>query len=381
MSPRRARLANRKRGAVTYDVLIVGGGIAGASLGARLAGDLRVLIIETEKLCGRHSTGRSAAFWQGSLGGGNPAVALSLLSKPMFDAGWPGTEVRLLRSRGALHLTSARRQEFDHLDELAPEYRPAWIDRSETEGRLPGLRRQWTGAWWEPSCADIEVAAFHSACLGAVRRSGGEVVNGAESLSARRSGDGWMVETTAGTLSGGLLVNAAGAWADEVARRSGVKPIGLQPRRRTVVQLRVGRRGLKDIPFITDLHESFYFKGEADNSVWVCPLDETAVDPCDAAPEELDVAVAIQRFEGAVDWPVEAVERKWAGLRTFAADRVMVFGFDPAEDRFFWCAGQGGMGIQTAPAASLLCAQLIRGEPETLVDPLPFSPGRFHSPR
>ena len=114
--------------------------------------------------------------------------------------------------------------------------------------------------------------------------------------------------------------------------------------------------GLRDLPFVTDLHESFYFKGEGDNSVWVCPLDETPVDPCDAAPEEIDVATAIDRFEKAVDWPVEAVERKWAGLRTFAPDRGMKFGFDPDATGFFWCVGQGGMGIQTAPAASLLCA-------------------------
>ncbi len=138
------------------------------------------------------------------------------------------------------------------------------------------------------------------------------------------------------------------------------------------------RRGLKDIPFVTDLHQSFYFKGEGDNSVWVCPLDEALVDPCDAAPEEIDVATAIDRFEKAVDWPVEAVERKWAGLRTFAPDRGMKFGFDSAAKGFFWCVGQGGMGIQTAPAASLLCAALILGEgvPAVLgnLDPADFAP-------
>jgi D-arginine dehydrogenase len=120
---------------------------------------------------------------------------------------------------------------------------------------------------------------------------------------------------------------------------------------------------LRDLPLITDLHHSFYFKGEGERSIWVSPLDETPVDPCDAAPEEIDVATAIDRFERAVEWPVEAVERKWAGLRTFAPDRMMKFGFDPKASGFFWCAGQGGMGIQTAPAASLLCASLIRGGP------------------
>jgi len=170
------------------------------------------------------------------------------------------------------------------------------------------------------------------------------------------------VESSAGPMAATVLVNAAGAWGDEVAQSAGVRPLGLVPKRRTVVQLRVGRTGLRDLPFVTDLHQSFYFKGEGDNSVWVCPLDETDVDPCDAAPEEIDVAVAIDRFERAVEWPVEAVERKWAGLRTFAPDRGMKFGFEPKQQGFFWCVGQGGMGIQTAPAASLLCAAFIKGQ-------------------
>ncbi|MFN2474273.1 MAG: NAD(P)/FAD-dependent oxidoreductase [Sphingomicrobium sp.] len=363
-----------------FDILVVGGGIAGASLGARLAGERRVLLIEAEELCGVHATGRSAAFWQGSLGGANPAVKLSLASKPMFDSGWPGSPTPLLRGRGALHLTTAAHGDFANFDELPPEYAPRWIGRAELDRQMAGLRAQWTGAWLEPSCADIDVAAFHGACLTAIKRAGGVVRTDGALRSARRQGEGWEVETATGTIIVGLLINAAGAWADEVARRSDVQPLGLEPRRRTVVQLRVGRSGLKDLPFVTDLHDSFYFKGEANRSVWVCPLDETLVDPCDAAPEELEVAIAVDRFEKAVEWPVEAVERKWAGLRTFAPDRVMKFGFDQDDDRFFWCVGQGGMGIQTAPAASLLCAALIDGgpmPPELMgVDPAAFAPLR-----
>ena len=178
-----------------------------------------------------------------------------------------------------------------------------------------------------------------------------------------------------------LFRSAAGAWGDEIAKHAGVRPLGLEPLRRTVVQLRVGRTGLKDVPFVTDSHDSFYFKGEGDNSVWVCPLDETRMEPCDAAAEELDVATAIDRFERAVDWPVEAVERKWAGLRTFAPDRGMKFGFDPLAEGFFWCVGQGGMGIQTAPAASLLCASLIKDVPLPVelsgINPAEFAPRSF----
>ena len=345
----------------TYDIVIVGGGIAGASLGARLVADARVLIIEAEDLCGRHATGRSAAFWQASLGGDTPERRLTLASKPMFDTDWPGSETPLLRTRGAVHLTRPGAEAFYELCELVGEFAPAHVDRAALDRLIPGLRSQWNGAWFEGTCADIEVAAFHNACLAAVRRGGGVVRTDAELRRASQFEGGWRVETSAGEVEARILVNAAGAWGEQVAERAGVAGIGLVPKRRTVVQLRVGRTGLKDLPFVTDLHESFYFKGEADNSVWVCPLDETPVDPCDAAPEEIDVAEAIDRFEKAVDWPVEAVERKWAGLRTFAPDGRMKFGFDPDSPHFFWCAGQGGMGIQTAPAASLLCAGLIRG--------------------
>jgi D-arginine dehydrogenase len=360
------------------DVLIVGGGIAGASLGARLAASTSLMLIETEDLCGRHATGRSAAFWQASLGGQTPERHLSLLSKPMFDRNWPGSETPLLRPRGGLHLTGPGGSAMGDTDDLSGENAPVHVDRRELDRLIPGLREQWTGAWYEASCADIEVAAFHGACLASVRRQGGQVRTDTSLLSARREGQHWRVRTGQGEVEARVLVNAAGAWGDQIAERAGIAGIGLEPRRRTVVQLRVDRRGLRELPFVTDLHESFYFKGEGDNSVWVCPLDETLVDPCDAAPEEIDVATAIDRFERAVEWPVEAVERKWAGLRTFAPDRRMKFGFDPHAEGFFWCVGQGGMGIQTAPAASLLCASLINREqlPKELagIDPAAFEP-------
>jgi D-arginine dehydrogenase len=363
----------------SVDVLIVGGGIAGASLGARLAGGRRAMLIESEDLCGRHATGRSAAFWQASLGGDTPERRLSLASKPMFDMNWPGSPTALLRPRGGIHLTGPSGEMFDEADAMAGEYRIEHLDRAELDAMLPGLREQWTGAWYEATCADIDVAAFHAACLAAFRRQGGRVHTDAGLQSARRSDGRWIVETGSGQVEAGIIVNAAGAWGDDVAARCGVRALGLQPKRRTVVQLRIGRTGLRDLPFVTDLHASFYFKGEGDNSVWVCPLDETDTDPCDAAPEEIDVAIAIDRFERAVDWPVEAVERKWAGLRTFAPDRGMKFGFDSEAEGFFWCVGQGGMGIQTAPAASLLCASLIRGD--ALPDELPGLSAADFAPR
>ncbi len=361
-----------------FDIIIVGGGIAGASLGARLAADRSVLLVEAERMCGRHSTGRSVAFWQASLGGDTPERRLSLCSKPMFDRDWPGSDAPLLRPRGALHLTSAGHDLVDGGGALGGEFALERLDRESLDRMVPGLRDQWTGAWWESSCADIEVAAFHGACLTAIRRAGGIVRTDSALLHARRSGQGWTATTSDGEVATDILVDAAGSWADSVAAACGLPPIPIEPRRRTVVQLRVAQAGLRDLPLVTDLHASFYFKGEGNNVVWVSPLDETLVEPCDAAPEEIDVATAIDRFERAVAWPIEAVERKWAGLRSFAPSRAMQFGFDPMEPAFFWCAGQGGMGIQTAPAASLLCASLIRGDrpPVELagIDPADFAP-------
>lgn len=361
------------------DILIVGGGIAGASLGARLAGaGKRVILLESEAQCGFHSTGRSAAFWQASLGGDSPERALSIASKPMFDARWPGADVPLLRPRGAFHLTGPSGEEFPDLGKLEGEHRPVKLDREAVLEKLPGLAEKWTGGWWEESCADIDVAAFHQACLAAFRRAGGEVVAGQELVSARYEDGRWHAQTDMFEIEADILVDAGGAWGDIVAERCGVTPLGLEPRRRTVVQLEIDRTGLKDTPFVTDLHASFYFKGEGDSSVWVCPLDQTVSAPCDSAPEELDVATAIDRFEQAIDWPIKRVEHKWSGLRTFAPDGHMKFGFDREADGFFWCVGQGGMGIQTAPAYSLLCAHLILGEemPEELdgIDPASFQP-------
>jgi D-arginine dehydrogenase len=178
-----------------------------------------------------------------------------------------------------------------------------------------------------------------------------------------------------------VLVNAGGAWADEVARLSAVRPLGIAPKRRTMVHLRVGRSGLRDLPLVDDAAGSFYFKGEADSSIWLSPHDEIATDPCDAAAEEIDIATAIDRFEQVVDWRVERVERSWAGLRSFAPDRLPVYGFDRDCPGFFWCAGQGGFGIQTAPAAARLGAALLLGEAPhpsvSHIDPATFAPARF----
>jgi D-arginine dehydrogenase len=361
---------------IHFDVIIVGGGIAGASLGAEIAGKRRVLIIEAEAQCGYHATGRSAAFYLESYGG--PAVArLSTASRGFLDS--PPAEFSdrgFLRMRGDLHITRG------DLPELPPGIESRLVEREELERLIPGIRPEWRRALFEPGCADIDVAGLHAAYLRQFRRLGGEIRTSARLHSAVLRGGAWAVRLEDGSvLTSTLIVDAAGAWADSVAAACGVAPLGIAPKRRTMVQLRVGRAGLRDLPLVDDSAGTFYFKGEGDNSVWLSPHDEIPTDPCDAAPDEIDIATAIDRFQGVVDWPVERVERSWAGLRSFAPDRLPVYGFDRNAPGFFWCAGQGGFGIQTSPAAAKLAAALLLDEqPDAMVahiDPAVFCPARF----
>ena len=359
-----------------FDVIIVGGGIAGASLGAGIAGVRRTLIVEAEEQCGYHSTGRSAAFYLESYGGAEVA-RLTLASRGMLDSPPPDfSEHGFLRTRGDLHIAR------EELPELPPAVATRVVERAELERMVPGIRPEWRRALFEPGCADIDVAGLHAAFLRKFRRAGGQVATRAKLSSAEVRNGGWTVRLENGdTLAAATLVNAAGAWADPLAQACGVEPLGIAPKRRTLVQLRVGRGGIRDLPLVDDAAGTFYFKGEADGSVWLSPHDEISSGPCDAAPEEIDVAIAIDRFESVVDWPIERVERSWAGLRSFAPDRLPVYGFDRGSPRFFWCAGQGGFGIQTSPAAGAVCAAVLLGEDGDPmlagIDPAVFSPRRF----
>jgi D-arginine dehydrogenase len=359
-----------------FDVIIVGGGIAGASLGAEIAGKRRTLIVEAEEQCGYHATGRSAAFYLESYGG--PEVAkLTLashdsLAEPPADFSDRG----FLRVRGDLHITR------DELPLLPAEVETRIVERAELEQLVPGIKPVWRRALFEPGCADIDVGALHAAYLRQFRRRGGVVRTNAKLAAAERKAHRWAIVLEDGTtVSASMLVNAAGAWADDVARACGAVPLGIAPKRRTMVQLRVDRSGLRDLPLVDGADGTFYFKGETDNSVWLSPHDEIDSIACDAAPEEIDIAIAVDRFEHVVDWPIQRVERSWAGLRSFAPDRLPVYGFDPDVSDFFWCAGQGGFGIQTSPAAAKMAAAPLLEQhlPQSIahIDPTVFSPARF----
>jgi D-arginine dehydrogenase len=243
------------------------------------------------------------------------------------------------------------------------------------------LRAEWTGAVWEPACADIDVAGLHQHYLALAKRCGVELITRARERTLAREGGEWIVGTEQGaSYRATTIVNAAGAWADQVAELAGARPLGIQPLRRTVAQLRTDPPPLADLPLVLDISGRFYFKPES-GRLWLSPHDETPSPAVDAAPEELAVAEAIDRFEQVVDWQVRAVERKWAGLRSFAPDRLPVYGFDARVDGLFWFAGQGGFGIQTAPAAARLGAQLLLGherdEMTGALDAAIYAPARF----
>jgi D-arginine dehydrogenase len=351
-----------------YDVAIVGAGMAGAGLAAALTGEARVLLLEAEDRPGYHSTGRSAAFWSETYGG------------PLIQPLTSGSRAALatyLGPRGCLHLADAAGE--PSLAALAAEFAGGAVplqrlDRTALEAWIPGLKPGWDSAVSEPTCADIDVAALHAACL---RTAKAELVVNARLLGAERQHGTWTLATTAGDFQAAILVNAAGAWADAVAVAAGERPLGIRPYRRTIAQLRIEPPVPADLPLIVDALERFYFKPEAGGRLWLSPHDETPTGPCDCAAEELDVAIAIDRLEQVVDWRVAAVEHKWAGLRSFAPDRLPVYGFSASDRDFFWCAGQGGFGIQTAPAASALAARLLLGRPVGDIDPAPYSAARF----
>ncbi|WP_293704399.1 NAD(P)/FAD-dependent oxidoreductase [Sphingopyxis sp. UBA6723] len=366
------------------DVLIVGAGIAGASLAAALAPWRRVMLIEAEDVPGYHATGRSAAFWHETYGG----ARVQPLSMASFDTlACPAPE---FSERGFLFprtaLTIGHRSEAGAVDGFTAQFQARGVEvvrmgAADVAAKIPGVRAEWSEAAFEAACSDIDVGALHAAYLRAAKRAGAHVATGTPLQSARRMGDGWDVQVGGQAIRAALIVNAAGAWADRVAAACGVAPVGIQPYRRTVIQLRLGVPVPAQLPLVIHIGGEFYFKGESEGRVWLSPHDETAVDPHDAAPEEIDVAVAIDRLQTVVDWPIAAVERKWAGLRSFAPDRIPVFGADRHESGFIWCAGQGGVGIQTAPAiAALLSAQLgatLPGGAIGAVDPMPFAPSRF----
>lgn len=350
----------------TADLIVIGAGMAGAAAAAHLAVERRVVLLERESQPGYHSTGRSAALFTETYG--NRAIrVLTGAGREFYLAGVETgfTEHPVLKARGALMFAMPGQESeldaaWDDLSALDPRVRR--LDAAEACAMVPVLRpNHVVGAVYEPDAMDIDVHELHQGYLRRLRQRGGRIVTDAEVRALSRAGNVWDVTTSAGQFAAPIVVNAAGAWCDMVAGLAGLPPIGLVPRRRTALTI-APPAGIDTVawPMTLDIAESFYFKPDA-GRLLVSPADETPIEPCDVQPDELDVAIAIDRLMQATTIEVTRVERKWAGLRSFVADKTTVCGFDPLAEGFFWLAGQGGYGIQTAEGMARCAASLIDG--------------------
>ncbi len=362
-----------------FDALVIGAGIGGATAAYHLSSRRRVALLEAEESAGYHTTGRSAAIW--ILNYGPPdAQALTAASGDFFRAPPGGfAEAPLMSPRPIIHLAPDDQVEaLNAMMARGTGIEPIAV--AEVAAMVPPLRPGYAAAAAiERHGFDMDVAALHAGFLKVVRARGGVLALRRRAGRIWRDGGDWCAETADGTTyAAPVLVNAAGAWGDEVARIAGVSPLGLVPKRRTAVLVDPAPHLPADWPLLGDVAHTWYARPEARTRLMVSPADETDSDPCDAQPDELDVAVAVDRFTQAMDIPVRRVEHRWAGLRTFSPDRGLAIG---PSDRpgFFWNVGQGGYGIQTAPAAGRLLAALVEGDdPADLAPIVPLvDPRRF----
>ena len=349
------------------EVLIVGAGIAGAAIAAFLSQTRRVVLLEAESQPGYHSTGRSAAMFMESYGTAT-IRALTRASRAFFEnppAGFAATP--LLAPRGALYVGTPGQR--DMLDALEAELRPHTptlrrLSAAEALARVPVLRpEQVDGALLDPDAADIDVNALHQGFLRRAKGNGARLITDARIASLERRDGIWIAASAAGEWRAPLIVDAAGAWAEQFAALAGLPGIGLQPKRRAAF-LFPPPAGVDAArwPCVCGVDESWYFKPDA-GQLLGSPANADPVEPQDVRPEELDIALGIARIEEMTTLAIRRPSHTWAGLRSFVADGDLVAGFDPLGQGFFWCAAQGGYGIQTAPAMGELCGAWLRGEP------------------
>ena len=354
--------------ATECDFLIVGAGIAGASIAYWLAPHGSTVLLEREAQPGYHSTGRSAALFLPSYG--TPQVrALTLASRAFLERPPQGfAEHPVLAPRGTLLVAShgqsaALDAQCELLAAMSPQSRR--LDRAQTLAMVPVLRAdRLLGAAWEPDATDIDVHTLHQGFLRGARRAGLQLVCDAQVAGAERSAGRWQVRTADGRhYAAPVLVNAAGAWCDEVAALAGVAPIGLEPRRRSAFTF-APPAGVdaRRWPCVIDAGEQWYMKPDA-GVLLGSPANADPVAPHDVQAEEIDIATAIARIEEATTLQIRRPLRVWAGLRSFVADGDLVGGFDARAEGFFWAAAQGGYGIQTSAAMGEACAALARGLP------------------
>jgi D-arginine dehydrogenase len=370
----------------TYDIAIIGGGIAGLSL-AYFLGDRRsVVVLERESALGYHSTGRSAAEFV--LRYNSVEVCqLAAISRDFLDSPPPGfSDTPLLKRRGGIMIADADKAERLRAH-FAGEVHHAplrMLDVDQAMSMVPFLDPAYvTAAYHDPDFWDIEVESLLQGYVRGAKRAGAEIRTDAGVTSVRHDGESWHIDTPGESLAAKTVVNAAGGWADKTAEVFGLRPMGIVPHRRTAILIDLpGDIDPTDMPEINELDDTFYIKPDAGRML-VSPADETPCEPGDVQPEEIDIAWAAHHFEEATTLTVKRVAKSWAGMRSFAADRLPVIGPAPDHENFFWLAGQGGYGILSSPALGSLASSMLLGEapPQGFsregLDPAKFSPLRF----
>jgi len=372
-----------------FDFAIVGAGIAGVSAAYHLAPHARVIVLEREHVAAYHTTGRSAALHSETYGSVE-IRAITVSSGRFYRKPPPGfADHPLLTPRGAL--IAGRADQQAALQKAAADYArlvPSvrWLDPGETLRRQPLLKPEAAagGAIFEPEADDMDVAAIHGGFLRGARAAGAVLRLDAEITTLERKDGQWKIGLRdGGSLAAKTVVNAAGAWADVLAQLAGARPVGLVPKRRTAFTFDAPPGlDLVRLPMVIDFDETWYFKPEVGQFL-ASPADETPSPPCDAQPEEMDIAIAVERIETATTLKIRRIKNKWAGLRSFVADKNLVVGYDRTVEGLFWLAGQGGYGIQTGESAGRLAASLAlgRGMPGDIaglgVSEAALSPARF----
>jgi D-arginine dehydrogenase len=373
-----------------FDYLVIGAGIAGASAAASLSRRGRVALVEAEDHAGYHTTGRSAALYSAIYGNAAIRRLTRASASFLFDPPAGFAPHPLVRPRATLYF--ATEGQIPLLERFRADVDIAsatdWIDGAQARELVPAFRPGYVAAAAvERSSADIDVDQLHQGFLRQVRGRGGQLRLKSPVRAIERRASLWSVAVGDARLTGRVLVNAAGAWGDAIAAMAGAAPIGLSPLRRTalLVDPPAGLR-VDDWPAAIEIAEQFYFKPDA-GCLLLSPADETPSAACDAQPEELDVAIAVDRFEQATGASIRRVNHKWAGLRVFTPDRTPAIGFDPGVEDFFWAVGQGGYGIQTAPALGELVGALAAREdvPHELaqwqISGADLTPARFRAAR